>query len=718
VPTPGAHPSGSGPRDRQCFLQKWLAALASSVAFATGCASVPKGEAAVDAVAIEGNDHVASSDIEEKLATTESPKFLGLLRGVVYDYEVFDKAVLQRDLERVERYYRARGYYEAHARAGRVEYKSDNHVAVTIEVEEGPRTTVKETLVQGVDALAPKEAKAVNRALAKIVKPSDPFEEEPFDKTEDAMVRALTDRGHAWARVTRTADVDLVTHTATLTFSVTPGPKAKFGSVKVEGLSKLPLGPVLRAADIREGSDYSTVTLERAKEAVLGLGAFTSVEVTPILADGPTADEKVAILIRVREQKLRSVLLGGGIELDAIRTQAHLHIGWEHKNLFGGFRHFTVDLRPGLDLYPTRLPNFAAPTTVLPEERFSTSLRQPGFIEARTKGVTAHEFNTYPLLLSPRVDPKAPVVGYLEYKGSLGLERAFWKLFVSPTYNFQYNLPFAYQGRLDRDLRGVAISYVDFLGRFDDRDDRVRPHSGVFLQDDMQFAGIGGNAMDFRVQPEIRGYIPLGSRVTLATRTTVGLLFPLNYGAAAARAEGRTPIGVDKAAWTEDLELIYLRGFFSGGPSSNRGYPLRGVGPHGSVPFLNPELQAQTLAQSCELTNPAYDPVRCGVPLGGLSLWETSLELRFPIWDPLGAVAFCDASDVAARQLTIRLDHPHLSCGVGVRLDTPVGPVRADLGYRIPGAQVPADEDPRLEGDPGTLFGVPLSLAFGLGEAF
>ena len=80
---------------------------------------------------IEGNEVIASADIEERIATQPSKKFLGMFRGVVYDYSLFDKGVLQRDLERVERYYKARGYYEAKARAARVIYTEDDHVEVT-----------------------------------------------------------------------------------------------------------------------------------------------------------------------------------------------------------------------------------------------------------------------------------------------------------------------------------------------------------------------------------------------------------------------------------------------------------------------------------------------------------------------------------------------------------------------------------------------------------
>ncbi len=681
-----------------------------------GCSSIPKGAASVDDVTIHGNEFISSGDIEEKLATTPSAKFFGIFRGVIYDYSLFDAGVLQRDLGRVERYYRARGFYEAHARAGRVVYTSDNHVLVTIEVEEGPRVLVAKPLLTGIEKVRPKAREAVRAELESHLKTGAAFEEEPFDQAEAEMVRALTDRGYAWAKIERHANVDLVAHRAYPSFVVTPGPLAKFGPVKVEGLRELPEKPVLRATDIEPGARYSTVTTGRAREAVIGLGAFSSVEVIPVLADPPPDDAVVPIVVRVQTQKLKSVLIGGGIELDSLKTQFHLHVGWEHKNLFGGFRNFTVDVKPGIDLYPTRIPSFQAPTAVLPEERFRASFRQPGFIEARTVGVVTQELNTYPVILSPKVDPQASVIGYLEYKGSAGLERTLWKLFASPTYNIQYDLPFSYKGKLDPDLRGIVISYIDALGHFDLRDDRMKPHSGLYIQNDVQFAGLGGAARDFRIQPEIRGYIPLGKKVTIAARSTVGFLFPLDYGIAAKTvAQGGT---VNRARLIEDIEIIYLRGFFSGGPSSNRGYPLRGVGPHGSVPFFNPGLQAQELAQACGVSTKTYDPIRCGVPLGGLSLWEASLELRFPIIDPLSGAVFCDAGDVSATPLTLRLNYPHLSCGAGLRYDTPVGPIRIDVGYRVPGAQYPKTADVRIEGEPGTIFGAPLAFAFGLGESF
>ncbi|MEO5730376.1 MAG: POTRA domain-containing protein, partial [Byssovorax sp.] len=503
-----------------------------------GCASIPQGTAAVDAVSVEGTDAISSSDVEEKLATAPSPKFFGLFRGIIYDYEIFDRSVLQRDLERVERYYRARGYYEAQARAGRVRYKDPKHVEVTIEVDEGKPVLTREARIDGIDGLSRRDARAVRSALKQLVKIGEPFEEEPYARAEAAMERALTNRGYAWAKIDRRADVDLPGHYARLYFTARVGPKATFGPVQIEGLGELPEPPVQRAIDITKGEPYSTSDLNAAQQAVLNLGTFSSVEITPELPEPPPADAVVPLKVHVQVQKLKSVVLGGGVQLDPIRTQAHLHVGWEHKNLFGGFRHFTVDLKPGLNLYPTRLPRFQKPTAVLLEERFRAEFRQPGFIEARTNGVISQEINTYPLLLKPEVGDDDPVIGFVEYKGSIGLDRTLWKLFASPSYNFQWNNPFAYAGSRDSDLQAIIVSYIDLLGNFDLRDDRIRPHKGIYLQNDLQFAGLGGDARDVRIQPEARAYVPIGKHVTLAARATVGFVFPFNYGDAPKVAVG------------------------------------------------------------------------------------------------------------------------------------------------------------------------------------
>ena len=686
-----------------------------------GCATLPRGRAAVNSVDVSGNDEISGGDIRKKIATRKSPKFLGLFRGVVYDYEIFDLYVLQRDLARVERYYRARGFYKARARAGRVTYDDAKHVRVDIEVEEGPPAIVRRLDLFGLEGLDPELVARAREAAEQRVAVGERFEEAEFEEAEKAIRRALTDAGYAYARVVRVAEVDVPKDSVRVRFDVTAHEKARFGPITIVGLGDLPEKPVRSALYIEEGDAFSTNDIEDAQQAVLDLGVFSSVEIVPQLQDPPPQSLRVPLLVKLQPARLHAVKLGGGIELDAIRTDVHLLAGWEHKNLFGGMRHFQVEFRPGVVLYPTRMPSLQAPTDFLPEGKLSAELRQPAFIERRLHGFLRGEFNVYPVLLSPEVNPDAPVLGYREEKGSVGVDRKIGRFFGRPSYNAQHVTPFAYLGTLDDALGPLLISYVGLFSSFDFRDDAVAPHAGVFVSNDLQVAGgpFFGDARDFKIQPELRFYVPLAEELTLALRGTVGLLFPQNYGRtteANARAE-RPPAGVTREEWVFDTQVNFFRAFFSGGPNSNRGYALRGIGPHGVIPFFEPNLAAAQLAVECDPNSDQFDSARCSLPLGGPTLWEASVELRYPIVGALSGALFCDTSDVSPSEVTFRFDRLHLSCGLGGRYETPVGPVRLDLGYRIPGMQVLGPDDSG-EGIPPTLFGAPIAVHVGIGEAF
>jgi outer membrane protein insertion porin family/translocation and assembly module TamA len=693
-----------------------------ALAMADGCAAVPAGRLVVDTVDVRGARLVETSDVEEHLATAPSPKFLGLFRGLIYDYTVFNQRTLDLDLERVERYCRARGYYDARARSGLVTSTSQGHVAVSIELEEGAPMLVGRVTVQGVSQLPAELQTAINKRIARSLAVGGLFDEDNYLQGEQRATRVLTNAAYAFAKVTRRAQVDLATHTADVVYVVVAGPTAVLGEITFEGLGGLPELPVRRAFDLRPGLPYSTNELESARVSVLDLGVFANAEIRPDLTPSDEREPKIPIVVRLESTRLHSVRVGGGVEVDLIRTDVHASIGWEHANFLGGLRKLSISFRPGLVFFPTRLPSLQAPQHLLPEEKSRIELSQPGFLEARTRGMIRAEYNIYPVLLSPRVDPSSSVLGYREFRSAVGLDRTLWKLFGQVTYNFQRNDPFTYAGLLDSSLSGVTLSYIDLLLQLDFRNDRVSPHTGFLVSTNLQAAGGPrmGDARDIRVQPEARLYLPTTKRTTIALRGSVGFLFPFNYGSTLldnANGTGQ-PVGVDRATWVRDMQLVFFRAFYSGGPNSNRGYALRGVGPHGTVPFFNPTLAARDLANSCDRTDPNFNEARCAQPLGGMSLWELSAEFRFPVSGPLTSAVFCDTSDVSPRRLDLRFDRLHLSCGSGFRYATPVGPIRLDVGYRVPGMQIIGKPDTAVEGNPGTIFGAPIAVSLGIGEAF
>jgi len=530
----------------------------------------------------------------------------------------------------------------------------------------------------------------------------------------------------------------LVEHRADVEMRVDPGPAASYGAISIEGLKSIPEKPVRDALDLRPGEPYSRRDLAGAQRAVINLGVFSNVEIREDLTHPETNTVPIAVV--VRETELRTVRLSGGADFDVLRLNLHLGVGWEHLNFLGGTRHLSITATPGINLYPTRFDTakLMAPTRVLVENSLQLKFKQPSFIENRTAGTIDASYNIMPVLypLPAGTDPsKERILGYQTVSTAAGLGRQFFvspsktwpaSLTVATSYNWQANFPFTYQLDLPPGLTQVRVAFPALVTTLDYRDDPVQTHKGLYLTNTLQVADkvFGGSVSDVKIQPELRGYFPITKKsVTLGTRLTMGFLFPRDYGNTLKTdtSEGEaSTINPEDPAVIADQQKLLLRAFYSGGPNSNRGYPLRGVGPHGPVGFLVPtgvdcSLETQTINQL---------PTTCIRPLGGFTLWEASLEVRFPFSGALGGVVFADASDVSRDVGHVRLSVPHLSVGPGIRYQTPVGPLRLDVGYRVPGMQAVGEKELSIAeggGDVSNLFGIawlPVAVNISLGEAF
>lgn len=690
------------------------------------CTRAPAQRFNLESLKVTGNSHLDDDEIEERIASRETPRFLGLFPGIIYDYEVFNRFVLERDLQRIERFYRSRGYYRTHARAAHV-FRSGSKVRVEIVVEEGDPVLLRRLDVHGLDHLPADLREQARAAVTSELPLGEPLEEEKLDKASKALARLLGDRGYARAVVRKSADVSLPQNVAAAGFWVDAGEPAELGPVELQGLADLPEDRVRGALSLEPGMPYSQSELDEAKRALLDLGVFSSVEIEPQVdaaVPGPNGKLRVPIRVKLEKAKLRSLRIGGGAQVDSLKSDVHLTFGWEDQSFMGGLRKLQFEVTPGVVLYPTRFPTFEAPERLLPQGRFRTEFRQPGFITGRTSLVVKGQVAAYPVLQPGQRDRDVPIIGYFDNRASVGLERVYYKLYSYLSQNVQVNIPFYYfvNDPADKDtaLKRVIVSYPALTTNLDLRDDPIHPHRGLFFGNELEVAGLGGDARDLKIQPEVRAYVPLTRRITLASRASIGLLLAQNYGKTVLSnaLTGAPPAGVDRTEWVKDIQLMFLRGLFAGGSGSNRGYGIREIGPHGAVPFYN---HGQSANQGSQQRDNAYcttadDPAVCDLPLGGFTLWEASIELRVPLAGALSGTLFTDAADVSPRELSLRL-RPHLSSGFGLRYDTPVGPIRFDLGFRLPGLQAPkgaADEGTPRSG----FFGLPMAASFGIGESY
>ena len=203
----------------------------------------------------------------------------------------------------------------------------------------------------------------------------------------------------------------------------------------------------------------------------------------------------------------------------------------------------------------------------------------------------------------------------------------------------------------DRDLAILTARGSAFMDR---SNDPLNPTTGYRLYVSAQPTAVTGEdtVLFLRTEAQATGYIPLqdGARTVLAGRARLGSI-----------------VG------GEELTVPSDRLFYSGGGGSVRGY---------SYQSINPRLPDNT-------------------PRGGLSLFETSLEVRRDIGQKFQAVAFIDAGAIGFQE-TPNFNNLRYGAGVGVRYKLPFGPVRADIA-------IPLD---KREGD------AEFQLYISIGQAF
>ena len=115
---------------------------------------------------------------------------------------------------------------------------------------------------------------------------------------------------------------------------------------------------------------------------------------------------------------------------------------------------------------------------------------------------------------------------------------------------------------------------------------------------------------------------------------------------------GRLKIGFAEPLGPEENLPIFER-LYAGGEKSVRGYARRKLGP------LNAN----------------------GDPIGGLSLIEGSLELRRPIWGPLGGALFVDFGQVSLRSFDLPVNDLKVWFRLRSQLSDPLGPLALYLGF-------------------------------------
>jgi len=107
--------------------------------------------------------------------------------------------------------------------------------------------------------------------------------------------------------------------------------------------------------------------------------------------------------------------------------------------------------------------------------------------------------------------------------------------------------------------------------------------------------------------------------------------------------------------WGNGNDVPIFERLYLGGSNNLRGFPYREVGPQDEN----------------------------GEPIGGKSMWRTTVEWTFPIIEKARGAIFYDTGFVNSDQWSFGFNHIASDIGIGLRLDLPIGPLRLDYGYPL-----------------------------------
>ena len=405
--------------------------------------------------------------------------------------------------------------------------------------------------------------------------------------------------------------------------------RTRLGRILVSGLATTRQDVVERELPLRPGDSLDLEAITLAERRLVRLGIFDKVEAAPLPASPPAFSD---VEFRLKEGRPWRLDFGGGYNTDSL-WRGFLEVG--HDNLFGTGR--------GASLRETVRSD---------GDRTDLSFREPYLFATPWQGDLTL-FREY-----KQED------GYKRQEGgtTVGAQRL---LLEAEHFGAQYAGDRIASDRT-RGLRGQLSYRFNWVRRYDVDPSlaadvvagsqlvaSLTPALSLDLRDSLFNPTRGSQHL---LSLEVGSWL-LGSQINflkgqLETTWYSDWLSPTVL-VGAARIGLATPFGGTDALAIEDR-------FKAGGSSTIRGYPQDKVGPLDAA----------------------------GNPVGGNARILLNLEWRLPIWGWLAAATFVDTGTVVPNVRDLRIQDFKTGVGGGLRITTPVGAFRLDVGYalnRIPG---------------------------------
>jgi len=422
---------------------------------------------------------------------------------------------------------RAQGYYDAVVEP-RTE-KSGDALSVVLAADPGQQYTFASVELPGLEAAGP-AATGLRSAFA--VKAGDPVVASDVIAAGVSLTTALGEQGYAGAKLgEQDIEVNHLTHLATLSLPVTPGPVARFGSIRVSGRPPFSSKHVTLIARFKRGDAFQRSKVDDLRRALVATTLIANADIQVVPVEGGRIVD-LAVRLEPAPQHTIAGELGYGTA-----QGARLEASWTDRNFLNPEGALTLRGIAGTNEQllgvQLRRSNFVMRDQTL-NLQFSASHQKFAAYSAKTIDLAAN------------IERQSNFIWQKPWTWSYGGE---WLGTIERGV-------FSSSGV--KDTRRFLIAAVPLSLGFDGSDSLLDPNRGFRLSGRLspEISFHGGTFGYGRAQVDASGYHPVGERVVIAGRVRVGTIFGAGL-----------------------FNIAPSRRLYAGGGGSVRGYGYQQLGP-------------------------------------------------------------------------------------------------------------------------------------------
>jgi outer membrane protein insertion porin family/translocation and assembly module TamA len=600
-----------------------FAALLLALALAAG-ACKEEGGVKVSSFTFTGAKAVKPGQLKSVLATSASSK---IPWG---EKHYFSREQFEADLKRIVAFYKDRGYPDARVKSFDAKLNdAQTSVAITVDIEEGEPVRVERIDFSGFEPLPEQHRRALEAQLP--LKIGQPLDRALLQASREAALDELKDHGYPYASVRIAEGSGTNDRARVVSLSADPGPLAHFGPIEISGNSSVSENVVRRQLTYRPGQLFRQSALQESQRRLYGPELFDFANVEPLKTQEKPAE--VPTRVTVTEGKHQKVKFGIGYGTE---EKGRVEVDWRHVNFGGGARTVGALARySGLDR-GVRLnykePYFFGPRNDITLSGQTWHSDEPAFTLDTNGGrvtITRQVRRGGGPVLSSRPATTFSFTYANEYERYSISNEAL----ADPSFRDELiALGLDPRKGSDSGLR----SAISLDGGRNTTNSLLDAKRGYVLAAHVEQAGrwLGGKYDYYEATTEGRIYRSLGDRLVAA---------------------GQVRLGSIDALGNPEVKVPFFKRYFLGGATNLRGWGRFEVSPLSGF----------------------------GLPIGGHSFMNFSTEVRAAVWRNLGAVVFLDGGNVWYDRWTFKLNELRYDAGPGLRYQTPIGPIRADLGFQL-----------------------------------